>query len=56
MMIRIMMIMEMQYGRILLAPQMRLILASYESVESAADRIQKEAQNKLPQWGFETRP
>ena len=32
---------------------MRLILASLDSVASAADRIPKEAQNKLPPWGFE---
>ena len=35
--------MEMENGSILLAPQMRHILASLNSVASAADGIQKEA-------------
>ena len=35
--------MEMENGSILLAPQMRHILASLDSVASAAERIQKEA-------------
>ena len=46
----------MENGSILLAPQMRHILASLDSVASAADRILKEAYNKLPPWGFEPRP
>ena len=33
---------KMENGSILLAPQMRHILASLDSVASAADRIQKE--------------
>ena len=43
-------------GSILLAPQMRHILASLDSVASAADRILKEAYNKLPPWVIEPRP
>ena len=38
------------------SPLMRLILASLNSVASAADRIQKETYNKLPLWGFKPRP
>ena len=34
---------KMENGSILLAPQMRHILASLDSVASAAERIQKEA-------------
>ena len=37
---------KMENGSILLAPQMRHILASLDSVASAADGIQKEALNK----------
>ena len=49
--------MEMENGSILLAPEMRHILASLDSVASAADGIQKEEpKTKLPPWGFEPRP
>ena len=41
---------------ILLAFQKRFILASLDSVTSPADRIQKEAKNKFPPWGFKPRP
>ena len=37
----------MEYGSILLTPKMRHILASLDSVASAAERIQKEALNML---------
>ena len=47
---------EMENGSISLAPQMRHILASLDSVASAADRIQKGAITKLPPWGLEPRP
>ena len=35
---------------------MRHILASLDSVASAAYGIQKEAKTKLPPWGLEPRP
>ena len=46
----------MEHGSILLAPQMKLILASLNSVAFATDGIQKNALNKLPLWQFESRP
>ena len=48
--------MEMENCSLSLAPEMRHILASLDSVASAADRIQKRLKTKLPPWGFEPRP
>ena len=42
----------MENGSILLAPQMRHILASLDSVASPADGIQKEAQNQVASVGI----
>ena len=44
----------MENGSILLALQVRHILASLDSVASAADRIQKEAYNQVASLGIRT--
>ena len=44
----------MEHGSILSAPQMRHILASLNSVASAADGIQKEALNQAASVGIRT--
>ena len=41
-------------GSILLAPKMRHILSSLDSVVSAADGIQKEAENQVASVGIRT--
>ena len=49
-------IMKMENGSILLAPQMRHIFVLLDSVASAVQGTKKEAYKKLPPWGFEPRP
>ena len=45
---------KLKNGSILLAPHMRHILASLDSVASAADGIQKEALNQVASVGIRT--